>query len=122
MRLVMENPTKGLLIALLLCGTCGLALAGSSTGSFSITATVAQTCSVSATSTLAFGAYDPVAANAPPALASACTDCTKGTNATTIIIVALSHATRAPGPQRGLQGDTVTPDCLNYIITQQTAT
>src|SRR5436190_621224 len=40
MRLVMENPTKSLLIALLFCGTCSLALAGSNTGSLSITATV----------------------------------------------------------------------------------
>src|SRR5438046_10098797 len=87
MRLVMENPTKGLLIALLLCGTCGLALAGSSTGSLSITATVAQTCSVSATSTLAFGAYDPVAANASLAITSAATDCIKCTSASSVVAV-----------------------------------
>src|SRR5207302_1733190 len=57
---MMKNTTKCVLLALLLCGMSGLALAGSSTGSLSITATVAQTCSVFATSTLAFGAYEPV--------------------------------------------------------------
>src|SRR2546426_10044691 len=113
MRLVMENPTKGLLIALLLCGTCGLALAGSSTGSFSITATVAQTCSVSATSTLAFGAYDPVVANASSALAgtgSVSIKCTKGSSGITVDLDAGAHVS---GTQRRLQGATVTTDFLN---------
>src|SRR5438093_13488241 len=98
MRLVMENLTKGLLIALLLWGSCGLALAGSNTGSLSITATVAQTCSVSATSTLAFGAYDPVVANASSALAgtaSVSIKCTNGSTALTIDLDAGPHATRA---------------------------
>src|SRR5438552_18387016 len=95
MRLVMENPTKSLLIALLLWGTCGLALAGSNTGSLSVTATVAQTCSVSATSTLAFGAYDPVVANAPSAPAATapdCTKCTKGSTGVTNDLAAGAHA------------------------------
>ena len=130
MRLVMENPTKGrmenptkrLLIALLLCGTCGLALAGSSTGSLSVTATVAQTCSVSATSTLAFGAYDPVVANAASALAgtgSVSIKCTKGSSGITIDLDAGAHAS---GTQRRLQGATVTTDFLNYGITQPATT
>src|SRR5947208_10024354 len=108
MRLVMENPTKGLLIALLLWGTCGLALAGSSTGSLSITATVAQTCSVSATSTLAFGAYDPVVANASTALTgtgSVSIKCTKGSSGITVDLDAGAHVS---GTQRRLQGATVT--------------
>src|SRR5437870_11827198 len=108
MRLVMENPTKRLLIALLLCGTCGLARAGSSTGSLSITATVAQTCSVSATSTLAFGAYDPVVANASSALAgtgSVSIKCTKGSSGITIDLDAGPHAS---GTQRKLRGATGT--------------
>ena len=122
MRLVMENLTKGLLTALLLGGTCGLALAGSSTGSLSITATVAQTCSVSATSTLAFGAYDPVVANASSALTgtgSVSIKCTKGSSGITIDLDAGAHVS---GTQRRLQGATVTTDFLNYGITQPATT
>src|SRR2546426_8203955 len=122
MRLVMENLTKGLLIALSLCGTCGLALAGSNTGSLSIPATVAQTCSVSATSTLAFGAYDPVVANASSALTgtgSVSIKCTKGSSGITVDLDAGAHVS---GTQRRLQGATVTTDFLNYGITQPATT
>src|SRR5438046_1226627 len=122
MRLVMENPTKSLLIALLLWGTCGLALAGSNTGSLSVTATVAQTCSVSATSTLAFGAYDPVVANAASALAGTGTvsiKCTKGSSGITIDLDAGAHVS---GTQRRLQGATVTTDFLYYVIKQPATT
>src|SRR5436853_7348740 len=105
---MMKNTTKGVLLALLLCGTSGLALAGSNTGSLSITATVAQTCSVSATSTLAFGAYDPVVANAASALTgtgSVSIKCTKGSTGITIDLDAGVHAS---GTQRRLHGGTVT--------------
>src|SRR5256885_12030593 len=122
MRLVMENPTKGLLTALLLWGTCGSALAGSSTGSLAIPATVAQTCSVSATSTLAFGAYDPVVANAASALTgtgSVSIKCTKGSSGITVDLDAGAHVS---GTQRRLQGATVTTDFLNYGITQPATT
>src|SRR5438132_13064719 len=108
MRLFIETLTKGLLIALLLWGSCGLALAGSNTGSLSITATVAQTCSVSATSTLAFGAYDPVVANASSALAgtgSVSIKCTKGSSAITIELDAGTHDW---GTQRRILGVNVT--------------
>src|SRR5438477_13151443 len=121
MRLVMENPTKSLLIALLLWGTCGLALAGSNTGSLSVTATVAQTCSVSATSTLAFGAYDPVVANASTALpgtGSVSLKCTKGSSAITIDMGAGANAV---GNQRKMLGGTA-GDLLNYSITQPATT
>src|SRR5438132_13834108 len=105
---MMKNTTKGVLLALLLCGTSGLALAGSNTGSLSITATVAQTCSVSATSTLAFGAYDPVVANASSALAgtgSVSIKCTKGYTANTIDLDAGTHDW---GTQRRILGVNVT--------------
>src|SRR5437773_11119405 len=121
MRLVMENPTKSLLIALLLWGTCGLALAGSNTGSLGVTATVAQTCSVSATSTLAFGAYDPVVANASSALAgtgSVSIKCTKGSSGITIDLDAGAHVS---GTQRKMLGGTRT-DVLHYNGTQPATT
>jgi len=118
----MKNSTKGVLAALLLCGTSGFALAGSNTGSLSVTATVAQTCSVSATSTLAFGAYDPVIANAASALTgtgSVSIKCTKGSSGITIDLDAGAHVS---GTQRRLQGATVTTDFLNYSITQPATT
>src|SRR5437588_12714742 len=119
---MMKNTTKGVLLALLLCGMSGLTLAGSNTGSLSITATVAQTCSVSATSTLAFGAYDPVIANAASALTgtgSVSIKCTKGSSGITIDLDAGAHVS---GTQRRLQGATVTTDFLNYSITQPATT
>src|SRR5437763_4885940 len=122
MRLVMENPTKSQLIALLLWGTCGLALAGSNTGSLSVTATVAQTCSVSATSTLAFGAYDPVVANASSALTgtgSVSIKCTKGSSGITIDLDAGAHAS---GTQRRMQGATSSTNLNNDIMTPPTTT
>src|SRR3989475_10261839 len=117
----METLTKGLLIALLLWGSCGLALAGSSTGSLSITATVAQTCSVSATSTLAFGAYDPVVASASSALTgtgSVSIKCTKGSSGITIDLDAGRHAT---GSQRKMHGGTSGAFLLYNGRTQRTA-
>src|SRR5438105_7775395 len=119
---MMKNTTKGVLLALLLCGTSGLALAGSNTGSLRDTARVGQACSVSATSTLAFGAYDPVIANAASALAgtgSVSIKCTKGSSGITIDLDAGAHVS---GTQRRLQGATVTTDFLNYGITQPATT
>src|SRR5438105_13056055 len=107
---MMKNSTKGVLLALLLCGTSGFALAGSNTGSLSVTATVAQTCSVSATSTLAFGAYDPVIATAASAPAATGSDSTKCTTATTVITNDLDAGGHAPGTQRRLPGGTDAPD------------
>jgi len=100
----------------------GSAHAGSNTGSLSVTASVAQTCVVSATSTLAFGAYDPVVANAATALAgtgSVSTKCTKGSSGITVDLDGGSHAS---GNQRRMQGATVTTDFLNYSVTQPAAT
>src|SRR5207247_843332 len=46
------------------------AWAGFNTGSLSVTSSVAKTCSVSTTSALAFGAYDPTAASPLPGTGS----------------------------------------------------
>ena len=68
---------------LYLCATS--AYAGSATSSFTVSATVVSSCTISAT-TLAFGNYDPIVANATTALdvnGSVTITCTKGA-ATTI--------------------------------------
>lgn len=99
-------------------GTVPSAFGGSNTGSLSITASVAQTCLVSATSTLAFGTYDPVVTNASTALTgtgSVSIKCTKGSSGITLDLDAGAHAS---GNQRRLQGATVTTEFLNYGITQ----
>ncbi len=103
---------------LLTLGAAGLAHAGTNTGSLSVTASVAQTCVVSTTSTLAFGAYDPVVANASTALTgtgSVSIKCTKGS---TGITIDMSAGANASGNQRRMIGATTPTDLLNYSITQ----
>lgn len=62
----------------------GTASAATSTGSFQVTASVANSCVVSSTSNIAFGAYDPAGANNTAALdgaGSVAVRCTRGTTA-----------------------------------------
>lgn len=77
MRLSLLALAAGALVA-------GNAVAGPSpqTGSFNVTATVANSCKVTATSNIAFGAYDPADANFSTALdgdGSVSVRCTRGT-------------------------------------------
>lgn len=118
----MKTKILGTSVAIALFGACGVASAGSNTGSLSVTASIAQTCSVSATSTLAFGTYDPVITNAATALTgtgSVSIKCTKGSSGITIDLDAGAHAS---GVQRRMQGGTVTTDFLNYGVTQPATT
>ena len=65
---------------------CGQVWAASSTGTLSVTATVAKNCTVSA-STLAFGSYDPIGANASSPLdgtSTATFTCTKNSTGVTV--------------------------------------
>ena len=94
------------------------AWAGFNTGSLSVTSSVAKTCSVSTTSALAFGAYDPTAAGALPGTGSVSIKCTKGSSAITIDLDAGLHAS---GSQRKMFGGTST-DLLNYSVTQPETT
>jgi len=94
------------------------AWAGFNTGSLSVTSSVAKTCSVSTTSALAFGAYDPTAAGALPGTGSVSIKCTKGSTAITIDLDAGLHAS---GSQRKMFGGTST-DLLNYNVTQPETT
>src|SRR5207253_4624529 len=100
------------------CSIGSGAWAGFNTGSLSVTSSVAKTCSVSTTSALAFGAYDPTAAGALPGTGSVSIKCTKGSTAITIDLDAGLHAS---GSQRKMFGGTST-DLLNYNVTQPETT
>ena len=107
-----------LLSAVFAAGTVGTsAWAGTNTGSLPVTASVAQSCVVSATSAVAFGAYDPVGANAAAALAGTGSISLKCTKGSTSITADLSAGANAVGNQRKMLG-TTNSDLLNYSITQ----
>ena len=104
--------------AMVACSIGSGAWAGTNTGSLSVTSSVAKTCSVSTTSALAFGAYDPTAAGALPGTGSVSIKCTKGSSAITIDLDAGLHAS---GSQRKMLGGT-SSDLLNYNVTQPETT
>jgi spore coat protein U domain-containing protein, fimbrial subunit CupE1/2/3/6 len=90
----------------------------STTGNLSVTSSVAQSCTLTTISTLAFGGYDPVGANASTALpgtGSVSVNCTKGS---TGITIDLDGGANLTGSQRRMKGATVTTEFLNYSITQ----
>jgi len=94
--------------------------ADTKTGSLSVTSSVAQACAVSSSSTLGFGAYDPIGANAASArtgTGSVSITCTKDSSAITIDLNAGGNAL---GNQRRMAG--AGSDFLNYNITQPETT
>ena len=104
--------------AMVACSIGSGAWAGTNTGSLSVTSSVAQSCIVSTTLALAFGAYDPTAASALPGTGLVSLKCTKGSSAITIDLDAGSHAS---GSQRRMLGGT-SGDFLNYNVTQPATT
>lgn len=79
------------------------AFAATATSNFSVTASVTNNCTIAST-TLAFGAYDPLVAHASTPLdAAGAVDitCTKG-SATTIGLSAGSHSANASGTTRAM--------------------
>ena len=113
----MRTNILSYLAGALLAGAAASALA-QHTGSLSVTSSVTQTCTLSAISTLAFGAYDPVGANAAAALPGTglvSINCTK--NATGVTID-LDGGANVSGNQRRMKGATITTEFLNYGITQ----
>jgi spore coat protein U-like protein len=104
--------------AMVACSIGSGAWAGTNTGSLSVTSSVAQSCIVSTTLALAFGAYDPIAASALPGTGSVSLKCTKGSSAITIDLDAGGHAS---GSQRRMLGGT-SGDFLNYNVTQPATT
>lgn len=81
-------------LALALIAAAGSAAAGSSpqTGSFQVTASVAKSCLVSATTNIGFGAYDPLATTDHDASGSVTVKCSQGV---TNIVVTLDQGANA---------------------------
>jgi len=95
----------------------GLVLAASTPTNIDVSATVSQSCSISTTAALAFGAYDPIGANATNALnatGQVSVACSKGATGLTI---AMNNGTHVVGTQRQMQGATAA-DILLYNIFQ----
>ena len=96
-------------VAALVAGFVGLAQstveAGSATSGFTVSATVSANCTISS-GALAFGAYDPVVANASTNLDQTSTitvACTKGSTST----VSLDNGSNASGSTRRMKSGTV---------------
>lgn len=90
--------------------------AGTATSNITVTASITQTCAITA-NPIAFGAYDPVTANATVAATSTSTldvRCTKGSSGVT---VQLSTGANASGNQKRMTNGT---DFLSYSIFQPT--
>jgi spore coat protein U-like protein len=104
-------------IAAALLSASAVALAATDTTNIAVTATVSQGCSISTTTALAFGAYDPIGANATAALNATgqiSVACSKGATGLTI---GMNNGTHVVGTQRQMQGATAT-DILLYNLFQ----
>lgn len=100
--------------AVFVSGMVADAVAGSITQNMTVTANVNASCKFpSAANTLAFGAYDPISANASAPLDSAANfdvKCNKGTN----VVLKLGLGSNASGQQRRLKLDA--SNLLNYDL------
>ena len=103
--------------ALALCLSAPSAHAGSATSSFTVTASVVATCTISTTN-LAFGNYDPITTNATTPLSgngSVTVTCTKGAT-TSIDLSPGANSANASGTTRAMA--TAGPDYLSYELYQ----
>lgn len=106
--------------AVALCLLAPSAYAGSATSSFTVSASVIASCTISST-TLAFGNYDPIVTNASTPLdvnGSVAITCTKGA-ATTIGLDGGQNAANATGTTRAMT--TAGPDYLSYELYQDSS-
>jgi spore coat protein U-like protein len=104
-------------VAAILLASAGFACAGSATSNLSVTASVTANCTI-ATTAVAFGAYDPVVANASTPLDATGTvtiACTKGAGPT----ITLGLGANASGSTRQMTG---TGGLLAYELYQQPST
>jgi spore coat protein U-like protein len=105
-------------VAAVLLPTCAIAFAASAPTSIDVSATVSQGCKISTTAALAFGAYDPIGANATTALNATgqiSVACSKGATSLTI---AMNDGLDGSAGQRNLQKGTVATDVLSYNLFQ----
>jgi len=103
--------------AILLCLAIASAFAGTATSNFTVTASVANTCTIS-TAGIAFGVYDPVVTHASTPLdaaGSVTITCTKGAT-TTIALNTGTNGASASGTTRAMAAGT---DYLSYEIYQE---
>lgn len=105
-------------IVAVFCGASSAAYAGTATSSMPVSATVAASCTIDATTALAFGAYDPIVTNATSPLTGSVaisTTCTNGSPATITLgqgANADASSTAAAPLRRMLTGTTF----LNYNL------
>lgn len=92
-----RNFVKHSLVATLALGGIGVAQAGTATDNLSVSATVTANCTITATSALGFGAYDPIVTNASTALNGTGTVSTTCTNGSAAVITLGQGATPAGG-------------------------
>lgn len=114
---MLRKPLSELTLAAALLLTSGIALAASASATLAVSAAVSQNCTIS-TAPLAFGAYDPVVANAATALnasGSVTVACTKGASSLTI---GMGNGAHVSGSQRRMQAAGTPTEFLNYNLFQ----
>jgi spore coat protein U-like protein len=114
---MLKKSLLPLSVAVALLPICAIAFAATDTTNITVTATVSQGCSISTTAALAFGAYDPIGANATAALNATgqiSVACSKGATGLTI---GMNNGTHVVLTQRQMQGATAT-DVLLYNLFQ----
>lgn len=107
-------------LPLALMAACGLAFAATASTPIPVSATVSQACSISTSSALAFGAYDPIGANSSAALNATgqiSVTCSKGAHGLT---VGMGLGIQPSGTQRQMKG--VLLGLLNYNLFQPPST
>jgi spore coat protein U-like protein len=113
----MKSALRWLLLSTLLAAP-SFAFAATATTPITVSASVSQTCSISTTTQVAFGAYDPIGTHATAPLYATGTlsvACSKSSNTT--ISIGLDNGTHVVGTQRTMLGAT-SSGVLNYNLFQ----
>lgn len=114
---MLKKSLLNLSVAVALLPASAIALAATAPTNIDVSATVSQGCSISTKTALAFGAYDPVGANATAALNATgqiSVACSKGATSLTI---GMNNGTHVVGTQRHMRGAAAT-DILLYNLFQ----
>jgi spore coat protein U-like protein len=107
-----------LLIVTAVVAAPAITLAATATSPVQVSASVSQTCSISTTKEMAFGAYDPVGTNASTAVYGTATlsvACSKSSSTT--LSIGMDNGTHVVGTQRTMLGAT-SAGVLNYNLFQ----
>lgn len=87
----MRHVGTSLTIILIALGSASLADAGTSTADLGVSATVINNCAIVASSSVAFGAYDPLAGSPLDATGALTVACTAGSSATIMLGQGVYH-------------------------------